>query len=328
VPLRDGAPRDESVLPAHAHDDAVPPLNPRCRTAGVDKLASPAASRRSTGLGLCLEVYSSGLVEVAMYKRILVPIDGSQFSEQILPYVAYIKGKTGVAVELLRVVDKDENKVKAHAALETLAHDLPAAAICAVNEGGVAQTILNEAAHTPGTLVAISSHGRSGLLRAVLGSTALDVLRNGREPICVFRPQENSTKRPVAIERIVLPLDGSELSESMVPLAAELARWIGARIVVASVIEAGARDAAVDVTESSYARTQATQLGQRYGIDVGWEALHGDPSVAIPAFVRSLPNTMLAMTTRGHSAVHSAFLGSVTAACVRDSGAPIFARLP
>ena len=269
-----------------------------------------------------------------MYKRILVPLDGSRFSEQILPYVGWLGRKTGVEVALLRVVDKDDERPQAQQALEALAGAIPATSICIVDGGDVTRAILGEAARVPGTLVAISSHGRSGLKRAILGSTALNVLRTGREPIFVFRPQQaDASPGPVAIERIVVPLDGSALSESILPLAGELARWIGARVVVASVLDPAAREAepgvaVSDVVESGYVHSHASQLSARYGIGVGWEVLHGDPKEAIPTFVRGLPNTMLAMTTHGRSALQSAIVGSVTAASLRDSGVPVFTRLP
>ena len=269
-----------------------------------------------------------------MYKRILVPVDGSRFSEQILPYVGWIGRKTGVAVALLRVIDKEDEKPQAQRALEALGAAVPAAAICTVSSGDVTRTILDEAARVPGTLVAITSHGRSGVMRAILGSTALKVLRTGREPIFVFRPRHaDATPGPVAIERIVVPLDGSKLSESILLPAADLARWIGARVVVASVLDPAGREAdpgvpVSDVMESSYVRSHATQLSERHGVGVGWEVLHGAPEEAIPSFVRSLPNTMLAMTTHGRSALQSALVGSVTAASLREGGVPVFTRLP
>lgn len=266
-----------------------------------------------------------------MYKRILVPVDGSRFSEQILPYVAWLHRKTGVPLDLLRVVDGEDDKPQAQDALAALARDLPATAACLVNSRGVAQTILDEAARVPGTLVAISSHGRSGLLRAVLGSTALDVLRTGRGPILVFRPQDVETApRAAEIEQIVVPLDGSEASETILPSAAELARWIGARVTVVSVVDAVQREGIPpgDVMESGYAKLRATQLGERYGVRFGWEVLHGPPDEAIPAFVRTMPRAMVAMTTRGRSAVQSVLMGSVTAATLREGGVPVFTRLP
>ena len=268
-----------------------------------------------------------------MYKRILVPVDGSRFSEQILPYVSWLARKTGAELALFRAVDNAEERSSAEGALDRLASGFQAKAICAEGKD-VTQTILDEAARVPGTLVAITSHGRSGVMRAVLGSTALNVLRTGKDPIMVFRPRgTEGAQVDGSIERIVVPLDGSELSESILPQAAELTRWIGARLIVVSALDPAPRSAlpdipVSDVMESSYVHSRATQLAERYGIEVGWEVLHGDPSAAIPAFVRGLPSTMLAMTTHGRSALQSALVGSVTAASLREGGVPVFTRMP
>lgn len=268
-----------------------------------------------------------------MYTRILVPVDGSDFSERILPHVVWLGSKTGAAVALLRLVETPDALADAKRALDILAARHAATPVCTVGSDDVARLILDEAAKVPGTLVAITSHGRSGVMRALMGSTALNVLRAGREPLLVYRPPTDEAEPvPTQIDRIVVPLDGSELSESIEPLAAGFARWIGARIVVASVVDPSAREAvpdaaSSDVVESGYVHARAAHLAERYGVDVGWEVLHGDPESAIPNFVRSLPNTMLAMTTRGRSAVQSALLGSVTAASLRDGGAPVLTRM-
>lgn len=272
-----------------------------------------------------------------MYSRILVPIDGSSFSHQILPLVSAITKKTGAKLALYQAVEKGDQQAEVERGLQKIAEGYGAEAVCTAAQGDVAKAILQEAARVPGTLVAITSHGRSGVMRAVLGSTALDVLRTGGNPILVYRPQEgqaaaDATATAAAIERIVIPLDGSELSESILPQAIELARWLGARLVVTSVIDAAATKAAGiahgDVMESSYVHGHAVRIKAQHGIDVGWEVLHGEPDDAIPTFVRSLPNTMLAMTTRGRSALQSALVGSVTAAALREGGVLIYTRIP
>lgn len=270
-----------------------------------------------------------------MYSRILVPVDGSSFSNQILPWVAAIAKATGAQVALYRAAEKGERLGDVEPALRALADAHGAQAVCTEAHRDVSHAILEEAARVPGTLVAITSHGRSGVLRAVLGSTALDVLRTGGNPILVYRPREDyaGTAAPVgAIERIVVPLDGSPLSESIVPQAVQLAQWLKARVVVASVVDPEAAVAAGipagDIVESAYVHAQATRITREHGIDAGWEVLHGDPAVEIPRFVRSLPHTMLAMTTRGRSALQSALVGSVTSASLRDGGVLLYTRLP
>ncbi|MEJ8838845.1 universal stress protein [Ramlibacter sp. AN1133] len=273
-----------------------------------------------------------------MYTRILVPVDGSSFSNQILPLARTIARSTGAQLAVYRAVEKSDQLAEVSNALRTLADAHGAQAICAEVRGDVAAAILGEAARVPGTLVAITSHGRSGVMRAVLGSTALNVLRTGGHPIVVYRPQEQPAGSAAAggpIGRIFIPLDGSPLSESIIPQAVELARGLKARVVVVSVLDpaassaAGAAGAAPgDVMESNYVQARAAAITQAHGIDAGWEVLHGDPEKAIPEFVRNYPNSMLAMTTRGRSALQSALLGSVTAAALREGGLAVYTRLP
>ena len=83
-----------------------------------------------------------------------------------------------------------------------------------------------------------------------------------------------------------------------------------------------------DVQESAYVHSHARDITDRYGAATTWEVLHGDPKQAIPSFVRSLGDAMLAMTTHGCSGLHGVITGSVTAQCLRDAGVPVFTRLP
>lgn len=265
-----------------------------------------------------------------MYQRILVPVDGSSFSHQILPLVDVIAQATGAQVALFRALDKGE-RAGAESELTALA-DARGAQVVAVDvHGDIADAILAEADRVPGTLVAMSSHGRSGVLRAVLGSTALNVLRQGRKPLLVYRPHEDAA-RAVAplgrIERVFVPLDGSALSESIVPQAIALAKWLNARPVLLSVVDPEAAGmVGGDASESGYVHTWATRIRHDHGLDAGWEVLHGDPKHAIAEFVRGWPNSMLAMTTRGRSALQSAIVGGVTTAALRESGLPVYASV-
>lgn len=269
-----------------------------------------------------------------MYSRILVPVDGSDFSRQLIGPAAAVARGTGSELALLRIVERSDDHAQAAQQLQQLAAPLGAKALCeSASAEGVAAAIRDEARRVPGTLVAMCSHGRSGAMQAVFGSVALQVLRALGEPMVVYRPSADGPPALSKVERIVLPLDGSALSESITPQAVELAKWLGARIVVVSVIEPASRlDAQVpagDVQEAGYVHARAREIKERYGIkDVGWEVLHGEPGVAIPSFVRSLGDAMLAMSTHGHTGLRGMMAGSVTAQCLRDARVPVFVRLP
>jgi nucleotide-binding universal stress UspA family protein len=197
---------------------------------------------------------------------------------------------------------------------------------------GVAEAIREEAQRVPATLVAIYSHGRSLAMQAVFGSVALEVLRGLGAPLVVFRPDPKGPAAPSKIGRVVLPLDGSNVSEAIVPQAPALAKWLGARVVVVPAIDPSVQlDPIVlsgDVQEPAYVNNRAREIADRYGVQVGWEVLHGDPKEMIPRFVRVLCDSMRAMTTHGRTGFHGAITGSVTAQCLRDTGVPMFTRLP
>ncbi len=150
-----------------------------------------------------------------MYKRILVPLDGSALAEQILPHVQALARCTGAEVILLRVPEytykravefdgpflwpplplQDNcetgceeataylNKVK----LKLPMHGVPVSTV--VREGHIAQVIIEFARETGADLIAMSTHGRTGLSRAVFGSVAEEVLRLGGKPVLLIRPK-------------------------------------------------------------------------------------------------------------------------------------------
>lgn len=272
-----------------------------------------------------------------MYKRLLVAVDGSEVAESILPYALGISRATGSQLTLVRVVDDDAQRADASAHVDALAARLGAEARCVGAGGNVASALVAEAARVPDTLVAMTTHGRSGVLGVVLGSVAMEVLRGGHAPVLLYRPHERfagDPGEPVKIARVVAPMDGTPSAESIGSQAGELARWLGARLVVISVLGSRAQAAAGapvgDLSEASYVRTRAASLGKQHGVEYSWEVLHGDdPDEAIANFVGNDRATMLAMVTRANTApVTAAFLGSVTTGCLRKAGVPILIRLP
>ena len=173
-----------------------------------------------------------------MYDRILVPVDGSKFSEEVIPYARGIAQSTGARMALLRVVDKDVKRVEAQRYVETLAKDFGAEVITITSAGDVSADILKEANRVPSTLVAITSHGRGGVLSVMLGSVARNLVRSGHAPVFVYRPggSPDGHLEPVRIRTVLLPLDGSSLAESAQDEAAALARALHANVVVVQVL--------------------------------------------------------------------------------------------
>ena len=187
-----------------------------------------------------LALAASKTENAEVYKRLLVAIDGSDLAESILPYALGISRATGSQLTLVRIVDDDDaHRAQASGYVDALAARLQVEGRCVSAGGDVASALLAEAARMPGTLVAMTTHGRSGVLGAVLGSVAMKVLRGGHAPVLLYRPHERFTGdpgEPIKISRVVAPMDGTPSAESIGTQAGELARWLGARLVVISVL--------------------------------------------------------------------------------------------
>lgn len=265
-----------------------------------------------------------------MLSYVLVPIDGSPESEAILPIAASIAARFGVELRLLQVIDHEFERDAAEEHLGNLAMKHGAASAPVIASGNVLRTILDLLETDPGGLVAMSTHGRSRVTEEVMGSTALTLVRKLARPVLVYRPadHEPAPASALPIETVVIPIDGSEFAESMIPVAAGFAKAIGAAVELVQVIQPLENPAPSDVLESSYVRGRAEALHRDMGIPVSFETLHGDPTKVIPDYVRDRPHTMLAMTTHARRGLERIAFGGVANACIRHSGVPILLRHP
>src|SRR3972149_580641 len=109
-----------------------------------------------------------------MLRRVLVPLDGSEAAEAVLPYVELLASRAGAEVHLLTVVpaaDEATATSDAFRYLESLRDRLRGRSLScefAVPAGEPGDTILSEAQAKDADLIAMSTHGRSGLPRWLL----------------------------------------------------------------------------------------------------------------------------------------------------------------
>lgn len=269
-----------------------------------------------------------------MYNRILVPVDGSRFSEEVIPYALGIARTTGAELTLLRVVEKEAKKTEAQDYVQELAVRFGVTGHAVSSRGDVAEDILDEGKRIPGTLVTVTSHGRGDRLNALLGSVARDVVRAGHLPVLVYRPSGDPDEHrdPVHITTVLLPLDGTKISETMQAEAAGWARALTARLLVVQVLPSDTRIdpllASYDVLEDTYVRRQARDLEREYGVEVDWEVLHGDPVTAITDYLKGRRDVLVVMATRGQPTLQAAVLGSVTSGLLHQAGVPIIVQAP
>ena len=296
-----------------------------------------------------------------MISRIIIPLDGSLLAEQVLPYVKILGQSTEARIVLVRVVEPappdlaavaeegllapsvERRWQQAHAYLEALAEKLRWEGLVAateVLEGEPASSIVSVAEQRPGTLVAMCTHGRSGLGRWVLGSVTDKVLHATTNPLLIARARTpEGTPPEVKITSLVVPLDGSALAEQVLPLAADLARKLGVQLALLQatptigdyyqyaegpppdIMEDLARDA--DEAAAAYLDSTANRLRLEGVPEVEPVLVHGPPALAITDYVHENPHCLVAITTHGRSGIGRWVVGSVADRVIRGSGAPV-----
>ena len=136
-----------------------------------------------------------------MYKRIMVTLDGSELAQTALTHALALCRALGATLVLLHVRDARQGSSEAarrfldftrrqHAsdgvAIETVVREGPVAETI-VREGSVAEAIVRAAEEEQIDMIAMATHGRSGLQRAVYGSVAEHVLRSSTKPVLLVR---------------------------------------------------------------------------------------------------------------------------------------------
>ena len=145
-----------------------------------------------------------------MYKKILVPLDGSQIAEYVIPHIEAIAGNSSAEVELISVVEPVEiptrgkialseddiksinkdAKEEAHKYLHHIAKRLDRADIKArtvVITGKPADSLVDYAGHNDIDLIIMATHGRSGITRWFFGSIAEKLMRAVEIPILLVK---------------------------------------------------------------------------------------------------------------------------------------------
>jgi len=153
----------------------------------------------------------SDMLKKGVFKRALVPLDGSKESEAVIPYIEELASMLGAEVTLLQVLavvyhvyisgdapaqvpyteeEMKPLKASAESYLEKVGSGLRGKGVttkCQVRVGAAGQEIIKLADEIGADIVAMSTHGRSGVGRLVFGSVAEKVVRTGNIPVLLVR---------------------------------------------------------------------------------------------------------------------------------------------
>ncbi len=293
-----------------------------------------------------------------MRRRILVPLDGTHFSEAALAPAAALARRTGATlllatVEAPRTTDATPPWMIPHdpfAWIDARARKMGALGVAAeatVLHGGVCEELVDFGSREAVDLAVMTTHGRGALSRAWLGSVTDRMVREAPFPVLAVRPAEASPAPADVIpfpRKVLVALDGSALSESVLPRVLE---WLGrdeAEIALVeivlpleAVVPAYVPDSAQFGRELGEARQSEAEAYlhtvARGLVAQGWSARTEvrsarQPAMGILAFAHAWGADVLALATHGRSGIARAVLGSVADKVLRSADRPVFLLHP
>jgi len=281
-----------------------------------------------------------------MFQRILVPLDGSDLANQSLETAFTLADRGGGEIILLRIpvlarisalavgelpLLEDAMKTRRHQSENYLKYikesyrdwDVPVR--IRVTEGDVASVIVDTAESERIDLIVMSTHGRSGFSRWLLGSITEKVLRHAPCPVLALRAQAIPSQ-------ILIPLDGSIIAGRSLRSALEVARLLEAQVTLLRVVpseeelaelnEAGlqaeeiaAPDRLIQTTRQdaqTYLQAAANEYDQPEMPALQTAITIGTPAEGILEYVEANEIDLIVMTTHGHTGLRRWEYGSVT----------------
>ncbi len=308
----------------------------------------------------------SAVPEPMRIGSILVPLDGSPFAEQALPWAIAItrKARARLRVALVHQVPHppplDEASGRLYAKVELMLRKSQrdylrgvSARIKGEQQIQVATAMLNgppapalrDYVRDVGVdLVVMTTHGRGGLQRAWLGSVADQLVRSLEIPLLLIRPQEGAAPALPRVGEILVPLDGSRRAEAALPGAVAMASLLGARLALVQAVQPVmiATDPPTSFPMGFDEQLTTMQRGEAQdylrgiaeqvtGLGVPASAaavLGGSAFDTIQAAAHAPGTGMVALATHGRGGLRRLVLGSVADKLVRAGDHPVLVTRP
>jgi len=304
-----------------------------------------------------------------MFDRILVPLDGSEHAERISGWVMGLAKSIGAEVELLAVVNPTQLTVPGAGARRSagelaepdagpgvvnpeaerarryldrralMFEEFGVKATMNVAVGDPAEEIVKRAGSPEIDLVAMATRRESALARGILGSVTDRVLHTTPVPLLTIRPidPQSTFGKAGAPGIILVPLDGSELSEAAIPVSLFLAKATEAEVLFLQALPSpyvAAGELGVQFYTSDYGMSEEREEVFRYlstfveharreGVEATARATVGSAAECIVEAIENQPGGLVVMSTNGASGFKRWVVGSVTDKVIRSSGHPV-----
>ena len=298
-----------------------------------------------------------------MFDHILVPLDGSQLSECVLPHIVALAHSFNAEITLLRVLEKNQvsasaqlfdllnwqiNKTEASLYLEKTKARFQASGLqtrTTVLEGLVAEGITEYAQNQGVKLIVLSSHGRSGLTQWGISSTTQKIVLSAPASVLIVRAHQTGDhadrlSKSSVYQRILVPLDGSQRAENVLAVVTQLAHINQTQIHIVQVVQTPEMARQMpptreDIVLSNRVVTRNREEAGRYleqvksrsylaGIDVQIHLIASDNAAAELHRITEQQNIdLVTLSAHGHSGNHQWPYGSMVNNFILYGKAPL-----
>jgi len=291
-----------------------------------------------------------------MFKRILVPLDGSELGELALPYAEELAGALNSEVKLVYVcepaeiqyrhmhqlyIEKMAQQVRNHIkTYPTREASLVATVKTIILDGGPAAEIIDYAEKNDVSLIVMVSHGRSGIMPWSMGSVAVRVIQRISKPVLFIRASATNLKagKGEMFNKILIPLDGSEIGEAALPYIKELTNKLKSEVTLLQVVALGQHVHTIGglnyvpfseqqvETMKAKAKQYLEKVGRKLTDTeaiIRSEVKTGHAAQEIIKFADETNARLVAISTHGHSGVRRWIYGSVAYKVLQAGNTPV-----
>jgi nucleotide-binding universal stress UspA family protein len=279
-----------------------------------------------------------------MYEKMIVPLDGSENSETVLPYVEELAKIihceltfVGVCSEYERSFEYLFKKYVQDMAVQFKNKGLQSRA--AFLYGSPSEEIIKYADANSASLIALATHGRSGFKEWLLGGVSEKILLHSSKPVLLISPrgQKDSSVKRVKFQNILVPLDGSEMGAAALPWAIELGKKTKGKLFLLHIIPSTSKVVGVMNYAAGFEKQLADTLRKQAreyitGVIAGlekekpdskYDLIEGIPSQEILNYARKNFIDLIALSTHGMTAANRAVMGSVAHQVTHNSDIPV-----
>jgi nucleotide-binding universal stress UspA family protein len=271
----------------------------------------------ATRSALAPQHVGSWLEKARPIQHVLVPLDGSPLAEMALPTAETVAQSFVAPLSLLSVTDKHDGLYLEKLAASRPKNNLHIKTI--TDFGPVAETIQTAVHQHQVDLVVMSTNGRSGVRRLLVGSVAGQLIAQSTKPVLLIRPGKDLVF--TQFKKILVTLDGSEQAEQVLPYTYTLARQFSSEIHLLTVPH-GATVESKDQFQEYLDGVSA--VFHNDGISAYSKLTGSDPVSTIVDYSQANEVDLIMIATHGRGGWQRMLLGSVADAVVRQANCSVF----